>query len=162
MGLLRKVAVVVPSTAMVAGIGVAGLVNADSASASANAYYVCAWSSGACATAPGSLGKPVQMPTSGTATYSNWYYPSPGLRTFRRLNTDDCMSEDNSVVIYVACNGEQAQLFDEYTSKTVDGVTLFMYQNTSGNCLQFAAAAQQLDAFACDENTTGQWFVIEQ
>jgi hypothetical protein len=161
MGLLRKVAVVASGTAMVAGISVAGLVNAGPASASATAARLCSYYAGPCATAPSALGEQVQMPASG---YSNWYYPSPGLRTIKRLNTNDCMSEDNSAVIYVTCNGEQAQLWDEYLSKTisVDGTsqTIYMYQNTSGNCLEYGADAGVLDAFPCNKATNGQWFAI--
>jgi hypothetical protein len=160
MGLLRRMAVIASSTAIVAGIGVAGVVTAGPASATESSFAgkLCVYTStGAevCATAPGSTGEDVQMPLSG---YSNWFWPTSATGEIKRLDTSDCMSEDNSSVIYVACNGEQAQLWDIYLIR--DNGLEAMFQNTSGKCLEYAAGAGVLDALTCDQSTNGQWFAL--
>jgi hypothetical protein len=116
MGLLHKIAVMASSTAMVAGIGAAGLVNAGPASASPTALKLCVINpinppddnNFFCAIDGAADGDLIPAKAPPDSSFTNWYYPDPGTRTIRQLNTDKCMSNDNTIIVVAACSSDDS------------------------------------------------------
>jgi hypothetical protein len=141
MSLLRKLAVIASSAAMIAGTGI---IYASAASASPTAEPLCQTDPNTgfsfCVVEVGNS----QAVALSRSAETDWYYPDPGERTIKADGTDQCIQIDTTgpidglpdVAVTYTCSGTvKAQGFTDIGSGST-----YVFESELGGCLAFNSA----------------------